>query len=408
MADGPLRGVRILDLTHVWAGPLGVRTLADLGAEVVKIEAPYGRGPRKVMGGTPIGGWLAGDPRDEPWNRHAVFVKLARNRQSLCIDLKSQTGRETFLDLVGVADVVIENFSARAMPSLGLDYETLEAANPNIIYVTMPGYGTYGPYKDWVAFGPSVEPLSGLTHVMGYGVDEPYNTAMALIDAIAAMSVASAVVTALRHRARNKTGIYVELSLHEAGVAYSGPWLIECQLGGNVERLGNRHPRIAPHGVYRCAGEDEWVAIACKSDAQWRALCTLICSGLDPNATLDERQGQHDEIDAAIYAWTIKRTKVDAANALQAVAIAAGPVNITPDMTHDPQVQHRRFFVPLEDETPVPGNPVKMRGTSSADWTPCPKLGADNAAVLEGWLGYSNAQVQALEQSGVLADKPPG
>ena len=124
MPDGPLRGVRILDLTHVWAGPLSVRVLADLGADVVKVERPYGRGPRSVVG-TPLGGWLAGDPRDEPWNRNAIFVKLGRNRRSLCIDLNSESGRKAFLELVAVADVVIENFSARAMPSLELDYETL-------------------------------------------------------------------------------------------------------------------------------------------------------------------------------------------------------------------------------------------------------------------------------------------
>ena len=407
MADGPLRGVRILDLTHVWAGPLGVRVLADLGAQVVKVERAYGRGPRGVVG-TPIGGWLAGDPRDEPWNRNAVFVKLARNRQSLCIDLKSDAGRETFLQLVAVADVVIENFSARAMPSLRLDYETLKAANPKIIYVTMPGYGTHGAYTDWVAFGPSVEPLSGLTNVMGYSADEPRNTAMALIDAIAAMSAASAVVAALRYRQQHDTGVYVELSLHEAGVAYSGPWLIEHQLGGHIELLGNRHPRIAPHGVYRCAGEDDWIAIACTTDAQWRALAALIGEEFDPHATLDERRARHDEIDAAISAWTIERTKADATNALQNAGIAAGPVNTTPEMSHDPQVRQRKFFVPLEDETPVPGNPVKMRGSSSADWSPCPKLGADNTAVLEGWLGYTREQVQALEKTAVLADGPPG
>lgn len=406
MADGPLRGVRILDLTHVWAGPLAVRHLADLGAEVVKVEAPYGRGPRQARG-NPIGGWLAGDPRDEPWNRNAVFVKLARNRRSLAIDLKSPAGREAFLGLVSVADVVIENFSARAMPSLGLGYETLVEANPNLIYVTMPGYGTTGPYKDWVAFGPSVEPLTGLTNVMGYDADSPRNTAMALVDAIAAMSAASAVVTALRRRDFETGSLYVELSLHEAGVSYCGPWLIEHQLGGSVARLGNRHPRIAPHGVYRCAGDDEWIAVACKNDDQWRALCTVV-EGLDASATLEVRRQHHDTVDAAISAWTVERTKIEAADALQALGIAAGPVNVTPDMTDDPQVQYRAFFVPLEDQTPVPGNPITMRGTSSTDWTPCPKLGADNAAVLRGWLGYTDEQVTALEEGGVLANEPPG
>ena len=117
MADGPLRGLRILDLTHVWAGPLGTRILADLGAEVVKIEAPMGRGPRQYRGGLPLGGWLGGEPQDEPWNVNAILVKLQRNKKSVALDLKAAAGRETFLELAKEADVVMENFSARAMPA---------------------------------------------------------------------------------------------------------------------------------------------------------------------------------------------------------------------------------------------------------------------------------------------------
>ena len=168
MADGPLRGFRILDLTHVWAGPLAVRVLADLGADVVKIEAPFGRGPR-VYPEEPIGGFLAGDPGDEPWNRNAVFVKLMRNRRSVCMDLKQPSGRETLLALVREADVLIENFSARALPDLGLDHRTLASANPRLIHASMPGFGGTGPYAGRVAFGPTVEPLTGLTSIMGYG-----------------------------------------------------------------------------------------------------------------------------------------------------------------------------------------------------------------------------------------------
>jgi crotonobetainyl-CoA:carnitine CoA-transferase CaiB-like acyl-CoA transferase len=407
MADGPLRGVRILDLTHVWAGPLAVRVLADLGAEVVKVEAPYGRGPRQFPE-TPIGGFLGGDPADEPWNRNAVFVKLMRNRRSLCMDLKTAAGRETFLELVTTADVVIENFSARAMPSLGLDYDTLKAANARIVYVTMPGYGTHGPYRDRVAFGPTVEPLSGLTNVLGYGPGEPRCTSLALMDPIAALSAAAAVVTALRRRATTGTGAYVELSLHEGGVGFSGPWLIEHQLGGNVESMGNHHPAMAPHGVYRCAGQDDWIAIGCATEQHWQALCKVVGAGLDPSHDQPTRRSNQLTVDRTIEAWTRRHGKHAAAAQLQAAGVPAGPVNTTPDMLADEQAIHRQFFVPLEDRMPVPGNPVKMPGLSSVDWTPCPKLGADNAAVLGEWLGYDDARIQELEQARVLADRPPG
>lgn len=410
MADGPLRGIRILDLTHVWAGPLATRVLADLGAEVVKVEGPFSRGPREFRGGLPIGGWLGGKPPAEPWNVNAVFVKLQRNKQSLAIDLKTTTGRDAFLELVAVADVVMENFSARAMPALGLDYDQLAAANPKIIYVTMPGFGKSGPYRDRVAFGPSVEPMSGLTTVMGYGPEEPRNTAMALMDPITAVNAAAAVIDALRRRERTGEGACVEMSLHEGGVAFCGPWLVEAQLpehAGSIAPIGNRHPDMAPHGIYRCAGDDDWIAIGCRGSADWRALCATV-PGLDREADLAERRADHDRIDATIAAWTASRPKTVAADALQRAGVPAGPVNITPDMTSDPQVQARGFFVPIErGPTPIPGNPIKMTGVDSDDWTPCPRLGADNREVLKDWLGYADKDIAAMERTGVLVDKPP-
>ena len=407
MARGPLNGIRVLDLTHVWAGPLGTRVLADLGAEVVKIESPMGRGPRDYHGGLPIGGWLGGAMPKEPWNLNAVFVKLQRNKQSVAIDLKTRDGRTAFLDLVREADVVIENFSARAMPELGLGYEDLAAVNPKIIYVVMPGYGNSGPYRERVAFGPTVEPLSGLTNVMGYGPGEPRNTAMALMDPIAAVNATAAVLHALCRRERTDQGAFVEMSLHEGGVSYSGPWLLEHQLGGRIAPIGNRHPRLAPQGVYPCEGDDEWIALACRDDADWQALCQVV-DALPLDADVTTRLAIHDEIDETISRWTSGRSKHAAAEALQALGVPAGPVNVTPDMTADAQVQARGFFVPIEPgPTPMPGNPIKMDGIGSDDWTPCPRLGADNATVLKGWLGYDDERIKALEDAGVIVDKPP-
>lgn len=406
-ADGPLRGVRILDLTHVWAGPLATRILADLGAQVVKVEAPFGRGPRTVPTELNLGGWL-GDWRREPWNANAVFVKLQRNKRSLGLDLKTVDGRATFLKLTAVADVVIENFSARAMPDLGLGYDQLKAANPAIIHVAMPGYGTHGPYRDRVAFGPTVEVMSGLTHVLGYAPGEPRNTGMALMDPIAAVNAAAAVVTALNEREVSGRGAFVELALHESGAAFCGPWLIEHQLGGTVGRIGNRHPRMAPHGVYPCAGDDAWVAIGCRDDLDWEALCRIVGAALDAGMRFADRLAAQKTIDAAITAWTAERAKADAERSLLAAGVPAGAVNTTPDMVADPQVKARGFFVPLEaGGVPMPGNPIKMRGISPDDWTPCPALGADNAFVLRSWLGYDAAAVADLARAGTLVDKPP-
>lgn len=405
MRDGPLAGIRILDLTHVWAGPLATRTLADFGADVVKVEAPMSRGPREFPD-EPLAGWISGEPGPEPWNNNAIFAKLARNKRSLALDLKMEPGRALFLDLARVADVLVENFSADAMDRLGLGYEVLAKINPQLIYVAMPGYGRTGPYSGRVAFGPTVESMSGFTSVMGYGAGEPRNTGMALMDPVAGVHAVAAVCAALRTRKARGRGELIELSLHESGVTLMGPWLIERQLGNQVVPLGNRHPRMVPHGVYRCRGEDAWLALACRDDDEWQHLARLIAHR-GTTWTLRERLAAADTIDSAIGAWTRTRDKDRAAVELQAAGVPAGPVNTTPDMTADPQVQARGFFVRLDRGVPMPGNPVHMPGTQSSDWWPCPRLGADNEAVLRDWLGDDGRRAATLAGAGVLAKAPP-
>ena len=404
--SGPLNGVRILDLTHVWAGPLAVRFLSDLGAEVVRIEAPDSRGPREYSI-DPIGGWLGGEHGDEPWNDNAAFVKLMRNRRSLCLDLKTDTGRTTFLNLVEHADVVMENFSARAMPSLNLGYDVLRQANPSIICVSMPGYGASGPLRDRVAYGPTVEVMSGFTAMMGYGPDEPRNTAMALMDPVTGTHAAAAVLTALRKRDAEGLGLRVEISLHEGGVTYNGPWLVDEQRGQAPHCIGNRHPEMAPHGIYRCAGDDEWIAIACADDEEWLNLCRVV-PGLDAKMTVDERHAAEDGIGTTVFEWTSLRNKHEAAQELQNAGVSAGPVNNVPDMNADPQVKAREFFALFERyDVPMPGNPIKMEGLDQNQWTRCPRLGEDNASVLKDWLGMEDAAIADLAAQNVIAEKPP-
>ncbi len=407
MARGPLSDIRILDLSHVWAGPLCTRILSDLGADVVKIERTFARGLRQPLG-DPIGGWIGKDPGAEPWNRNAAFVKLARNSRSVCLDLKNEKGREIFLELVGYADVVIENFSARTMPSLGLGHEELFKANPNLIYLTMPGFGHSGPYRDWVAFGPIIEPMSGLTGAMGYSSEEPRNSGVALVDPTSATSAAAALVTAIRRAKQNgRTGTQIEMSLHEAGVSFQGPWLLDHQLGEKSPPMNNRHPNMTPHGIYRCEGSDQWIAVACENQEDWRVLSS-ISEQLDQHWSYEERIERMDLIDSILTAWTTLRPKSVAAEELQALGIAAGPVNTVPDMFEDSQVKERNFFVPFErDSTPMPGNPIKMNGIDPVDWTRCPDLGEHNVQVLEQWLGFSQSQIKEYIEKGVLADCPP-
>ena len=406
MARGPLNNVRILDLTHVWAGPLATRILGDLGAQVLKVEAPMGRGPKQWPAISPIGGFIGGESGSEPYNTNAVFVKLQRNKKSLALDLKTEQGRNTFLELVAVSDVVIENFSARALSRLNLEYPVLRATNEKIIHVAMPGYGLAGPYRDRVAFGPTVEPMCGLPYAMGYGEEEPRATAMAMPDPSAAISATSAVMTALRHRQKSGIGCQVEMSLHESAVSYSGPWIIETQRGTNIKRYANRHPMIAPHGVYRCNGEDSWLAVACQSESSWSGLCELI--GFNhADWSLDQRHENHEVIDDAITRFTQQLDCDEAMTQLQTIGVAAGPVYNTQQMCDNPQARHRGFFVPLEQGTPMPGNPIKMNGSSSDDWTPCPTLGLHNDEILSDWLDYDKQTIENLYETGIVVDEPP-
>ena len=409
MVNGPLNGARILDLTHVWAGPLGVRFLADLGAEVVRVEPPMGRGPQ-TFPYTPLGGWLGSAAGDDPWNTNAIFVKLMRNRRGLSVDLKAAEGKAVFLQLVAAADVVIENFSANAMDRLGLGYDTLLEANPNIIYVSMPGFGNSGPLAQRVAFGPTVEAMSGLTDVLGYEADDPKNTAMALMDPISATHAFAAVVQALRHKKNTGAGCRIEMSLHEGGVNYNGPWLIDRQLGNPIETWGNRHPRMVPHGVYRCQGDDQWVAIACQQQTHWRKLAAFlnaeVGTAFSTDLDLDARREIEPEIDEALTALTAGIDKHEISQCLQTAGIAAGAVNTTPDMAADEQTIERQFFVNYERHaTPMPGNPIKMAGLDSGEWQRCPGLGEHNDEVLRDWLGYDQRQIDGL--AAVLHNKPP-
>ncbi|MEM7099077.1 MAG: CoA transferase [Pseudomonadota bacterium] len=406
--SGPLNGVKILDLTHVWAGPLAVRFLADLGAEVVRVEAPDGRGPL-VFPSTPLGGWISGPSSDEPWNDNALFVKLMRNRSSVSLDLKTEAGRRVFLQLASCADVLVENFSARVMPGFGLDYEALKPINPNLLYVSMPGFGQSGPLCNRVAFGPTVEAFSGFTQMMGYSADEPRNTAMALMDPVSGTNAVAAILTGLRQREVTGEGAMIEMSLHEGGVGYNGPWLVDTQLDEipAPSCLGNRHPQIAPHGVYACAGEDQWIALACPDDGQWRSLCEFVDVG-DAEWSVAKRMDHHDEIDDAISAWVLQYSKEEAAARLQLAGISAGPVNSAPDMIADDQVADRGYFARYERyDVPMPGNPLRIPGLDPSEWRRSPRLGEHNREVLKDWLDYSDGQIDALENDGVLADRPP-
>lgn len=422
-----LAGLRVLDLTLAWAGPLAGRFLGDLGAEVIHIERPSGRaGPRHNDARPP---WQWGElpapatraavypddePGERPWNRSGVFNKINRNKRSLCLDLKHPDGAEVFRRLVAVSDVVVENNSARAMPGLGFDYAALQAINPRLVMLSMPGFGTTGPYADWLSLGPILEAASGLAGVTGYPDGGPLKLGVAFPDAIGGLHATVAIMAALWEREETGRGCFVDLSQQETYAAIGGDLILAASmLGRDPERLGNRSAVHAPQGVYPCAGEDTWVAITVRSDREWRAFRSLLpTSTLSVGSfdTLASRQAEHDAIDEAVATWTRTQSSWEVTERLTSLGIPAAPALTNADLVNDPHLASRAFFVEI-DQPDVgvrrfPGFPIHFSETPVREFRGAAPLGADNETVLRDLLDMSADEIAELEAGGVLRSEP--
>ena len=413
--EPPLAGVRILDLTRVWAGPFAARMLADLGADVILVEMPWARGPKEVA--DELAHVLHLYPENEigerPWNRNGGFNKLARNRRGIALDLKDPTTLALFRELVETSDVVLENFSPRVMGHFGLDFEGLQALNPDLIYASMPGYGRNGPNRNWVAFGPLIEASAGLNAMMGYADSGPYRSGIAWPDPVAGMNGAAAVMVALwdREADPDRAGREVEVAMIEAMGSFVGDQLFAAQARGNdTPRRGNRDPNVAPQGVYPCAGADRWIAISITNDDEWRALCAL--AGLDEMASLglSERQAQHDAIDAALTAWARHCDANGLMYELQHSGVIATRVSDGRDIVEDPQLAARSFWAVLDHPDVglrrYPGNAIRLSETPVAYRMPAPGLGQHNDAILRDELGASEQDLTQLRASGAISEVP--
>ena len=264
----PLDGLRIIEVTTNWAGPVAGRFLADLGADSVKVEWATRPATRALF-------WVGPtqDLQRQPHHRAMYFNEMNRNKRGVCIDLAKPDGRAAFLELVKSADVVLENNSARVMPNLGLGYEELRAVNPSIIMVSMSGYGGDGPHRDWVAYGANIETTSSLTSITGYPDGQLSRTTLFYADPVSGNYAAVAIMAALRHRARTGEGQWIDMSLNECGVTYCAEALRRSTSAR--ASCGRRWPTatraVAPQGVYRCIGTDNWVALTVRSAEEWKA-----------------------------------------------------------------------------------------------------------------------------------------
>lgn len=422
----PLAGVRVLDLTLVWAGPYATMLLGDLGAEVIRVDNPN-RFPTATRGAIPRprpgkaaelgelwGAFPDGDPGARPWNRVGPFVVHARSKLGATLDTRTALGREAFLRLVETADVLVENNSAKVLDRLGLGWEDLHARNPRLVLVRMPSLGLSGPYASFIGFGAHVEALCGLTHLRGYAdLDQSANAGTYHMDPASGTVAAFTVLAALRRREQTGVGELLEVAQAENLIHHIGEYLVDASRGGRARTQdGNRHPTFAPQGCYRCAagpdgGTDNWLALTVPDEATWaglgRAMGGPAWTRDERFATATGRRAHHDELDALITVWTAGLDRFEAARRCQAESVPAGPVLDESDLLTDPHLRTRGFFrtngSPDLGTWEFPGHLWRWDGPPLA-WGPISRMGVDNDYVFRTVAGLDADTLDALEREG--------
>jgi crotonobetainyl-CoA:carnitine CoA-transferase CaiB-like acyl-CoA transferase len=413
----------VLDLTTVWSGPYGTQLLADLGAEVIRVENPSlfppstkGYAPRpnlKMVFGGLLAGYAApqdGRP-DRPYNRHAMNNSVSRNKLSCTLDPRRAEGRELLLGLVERSDVFIENLKLSALHRIGLREEELLERNPRLILVRLPPAGLTGEWSRYKGLGAQFDALAGLSWLSGNHDEELVDTPLAVyMDSATGPAAAFAVVAALRHREDTGRGQLVELSQVENMTGHLGDVLVDLQLGVPAERFGNRDRYWAPQGVYRGRGEFRWLAVSVTSDAEWSALAAIIGGDAlvadERYQRAADRRARHDEVDRLLSAWASGVDVVDAFHQLQAAGVPAGPVLVDDLLETDPNVVERGWLRPLPSTDvgtfphvgpPFAGIPLEWRRGS-------PALGEDNRHVYQGILGLDDAAYARLVKQRIAVE----
>ena len=400
----PLEGVRVADFTWVWAGPFCTLQLAHLGAEVIRIESESRLCiTRRIPPGA--------DGEAGP-NRCGYFNQYNQGKNSICLNLKKPEGLEIAKKLVATSDIVSENFAAGVMNKMGLGYERLKALKSDIIMIALSGYGATGPESPYVSYGPAQVPMSGLASMTGFPDSPPMGVGFSYGDPNGGLHGAFAVLAALMHRARTGEGQYIDLSQWETSVAILGEGTMAQQMNGSPpQRIGNRDLYMAPHGLFRCLGDDRWVSIVVADDNEWHKLCVAMGKPELANdarlATLAGRKQHEDTLEAAVTAWTETLTDEAVTTMLQAAGVAAFPALTNKELAEDQHMRGRGFFAEL------PHPEVGVRQHAGVPWvfsdTPCavrrpaPCLGQDTQDVLQRVLGYSAEEVAVFKDNEVLS-----
>lgn len=399
----PLEGVRVVDLTWVWAGTYCAMNLAHLGAEVVHIESAkrpdlYRRTTTGVAGDSPS------------LNRSGMFNQWNQGKLGVAVDLQTAQGIDVVKDFVCASDVVTQNFATGVMERLGLGYDMLREINPRIILASISGYGQSGPYRDYMGYGPAASALAGISDTTGYVGGGPEEVGVSMPDPNAGITAALAIVSALERRDQTGGGDHLDVTLFESSAVFGvEAWMQYAFHGKQPERAGNRDLHMAPHGCFPCRGEDEWVAIACTNDDDWRRLAALIDTSFVDDArfeSLADRKAHEDALEEVVCAWTRNRDRWQVATMLQSAGIAAFPTFTCKDIVEDPHLNARGYIErqphPETGSRAHAGIPWRLSRRPNGVRCPAPCLGADTEYALRNILGYGKEKIAALRAADVL------
>ena len=411
VGKGILEGTKVLTLEQVHALPWGTGFLADLGAQVIRIESVDHLQDRKA------GPFAESKPGEEWWNEGGNLVYYGtRNKQSLCLDVTQPEGKEVFLRLVKNSDIVTDNFRPGTMQRFGFDHESLSAINPRIITLSGTAYGYTGPWRRAGSRARTVDAACGLSFLTGYEGGPSQRASNNYMDHSVGNNVAFALLLALYQRKKTGKGMRIDLTMQETGVSSIGPAILEAQRGIERPRLGCAHLWKSPHNVYPCLGEDRWIAIVVSSDLEWLRLRECM---ENPTWAADTRfetvsarwQNRH-ELDDKLAEWTAGQDSRQLMYMLQDRGVSAGAVLTAEDLVGDPHLQDRGFFqefnnvnFPHLGSRTFAGRPFRMAGVPMVI-EHAASLGEHNGQVLRELAGLSPEEIGHLQQAGVIADRP--
>jgi crotonobetainyl-CoA:carnitine CoA-transferase CaiB-like acyl-CoA transferase len=413
----PLAGIRVTDLTQVWAGPKCTQILADLGAEVIKIESPRrtdpARGSTNLLGLERFPNRVRGL---QPYDRNGYFNTTNRNKFGINLDLRTPQGADLFARFVSLSHIVVENFSAGVLQRLGFSYDRLREINPSIILVSMSGFGSAGPESTRLAWAETIESMAGLPVLTGYAGGPPLLTFQAPSDPVAGLFGAAAALTALHRQQQTGLGQWVDLAQLEALLTLHVEPLLDYQMNGSLwQRSGNAHRAMAPHGCFSCRDADTWVTIAVPDDAAWQRFKKALG---DPEwacdtryDTAERRLGNRHDLEQRVGLWTGQRSPWQVTEELQRFEIPCGPVLNVAEIASDPHAQSRGLFQEIDHAAvgPYPhyyAASVRLQSETAAARKQAPLFGADNRTVLGSVLGLTEQQIAELEETRVIAPRP--